>query len=76
MNGLAAEVLIFRTDIGSRSDFETINNVLHHEHRIKKWNIDHEDIDHVLRVESDEITAKEVIQLIKQLGYACEELPE
>jgi len=71
-----ADVLVFKTDIGSKTDFETINNVLHQERRIKKWNIDHEDIDHVLRIESGEITPTEVIQLIRTLGYACEELPE
>lgn len=70
------QVLIFKTDIRFKSDLNRVLPVFHAESRIKKWNIDTADIDNVLRIESLEMNATEVIQLINQSGYCCEELPD
>ncbi len=70
------EVLVFRTDIIGKSDSENLGEILKEDSRIKTWNIDQEDIDNVLRIESNEMTPADVIEMVTKLGYLCEELPE
>ena len=75
MQDVRTEVLVFRTDIVGKSDSENLKQILK-DSRIKNWNIDQEDIDNVLRVESNEMSPAEVIEMVTKLGYMCEELPE
>jgi len=70
------EVLVFRTDIIGKSDSENLGEILKEDSRIKTWNIDQEDIDKVLRIESNKMTPADVIEMVTKLGYMCEELPE
>ena len=70
------EVLVFKTDIIGRADSENLAQILTKDHRITNWNIDQDDIDNVLRIESSEMSPADVIDLVKKLGYKCEELPE
>ena len=76
MEDARTEVLVFRTDIVEKADRENIGQILRFDNRIKTWNIDHEDVDNVLRIESSEMSPEEVIDIVKSLGYKCEELPE
>lgn len=76
MEELKLEVLVFRTDIVEKSDSENLKQILNEDGRIKSWNIDQQDIDHVLRIESNEMSPAEVIAMVTKLGYVCEELPE
>lgn len=75
MEDVKTEVLVFRTDIVGKSDSENLKQILK-DSRIKNWNIDQQDIDHVLRIESNEMSPAEVIEMVTKLGYMCEELPE
>ena len=75
MEDVKTEVLVFRTDIVGKSDSENLKQILK-DSRIKNWNIDQQDIDHVLRIESSEMSPAEVIEIVTKLGYMCEELPE
>ena len=75
MEDVKTEVLVFRTDIVGKSDSENLKQILK-DNRIKNWNIDQQDIDHVLRIESNEMSPAEVIEMVTKLGYMCEELPE
>jgi len=70
------EVLVFRTDIIGKSDSENLGEILKEDSRIKTWNIDQQDIDKVLRIESNKMTPADVIEMVTKLGYMCEELPE
>ena len=76
MNDTKMEVLVFKTDIIAKADSENLAQTLTNDHRIKNWNIDQDDIDNVLRIESTEMSPTDVIELVKKLGYRCEELPE
>jgi len=67
-------LLIFETNIRLKKDVDIVARVIKTETRIKKWNIDQHDIDKVLRIESENLPATEVINLIKQAGYHCAEL--
>jgi hypothetical protein len=76
MEEVKMEVLIFKTDIVGKADTEILRQLLDADRRIKTWNIDQNDIDNVLRIESSDISPADVIKLVKNLGYMCEELPE
>jgi hypothetical protein len=43
---------------------------------LRKWNVDLDDCSRVLRVEARCLTPAEVIALLGQAGYACQELPD
>jgi short-subunit dehydrogenase len=73
---ISRSVLVFKTDISNTTDLKNVFSALHEEPRIKKWNIDIEDIDNVLRIESDELEPFEIIHLINCCGFYCEELPD
>ena len=76
MEDVKMEVLVFKTDIVGKADSENLGQILKEDRRIRNWNIDQNDIDNVLRIESSEMSPADVIQLVKSLGYMCEELPE
>ena len=76
MNDTKMEVLVFKTDIIAKVDRENLAQILTNDHRIRNWNIDQDDIDNVLRIESTEMCPTDVIELVKKLGYQCEELPD
>lgn len=71
-----SEVLVFKTNICEDRDVQKVARLLDHELKIKRWNIDRDDIDNVLRVESDQLDAETVIHLVQQTGFSCEELPD
>ena len=76
MNDIKMEVLVFKTDIVGKADSENVAQILKEDNRIRNWNIDQDDIDNVLRIESTEMSPTDVIELVKKIGYKCEELPE
>lgn len=75
-DSVISDVLVFKTSIHSENDIRKIAPVLNHDLRIRKWNVDHQDIDHILRVESEHTDPSYVIQLINKAGFVCEELPD
>ena len=70
------EILVFKTNIQLKEDIEKIVLTLNEDIRIKRWTVDREDCDKVLRVEASHMSPTDVIELIKKAGYACEELPD
>lgn len=73
---LHAEVLVFKTDIMTDSEVEIVKSILNAEKNIIRWSIDRDDIDNVLRIESDHLSPYVVIQRLHAAGFACEELPD
>jgi hypothetical protein len=71
-----SEVLIFKTNIRHTYEMDVVAAVLNNDPRIKKWSVDREDIDHVLRVESDQASVLEVKLVVNAAGFYCEELPD
>ena len=71
-----AEVLVFKTDIMTDSEVEIVRSILSAEESIIRWSIDRDDIDNVLRIESDQLSPYVVIQRLRAAGFACEELPD
>ena len=68
------DILIFKTNVINEHDVQKIAPVLDEDHRIEKWSIDLDDVDRVLRIESQQLQHSEVIAHISAVGYSCEEL--
>jgi len=68
------QILIFKTNIQTEFDKLRIKNVLDASHKVLKWTIDMDDIDRVLRVVSDSLTAEQIISVINYVGFECAEL--
>jgi hypothetical protein len=73
---LLSLVHVFKTNISTTQKVEEIASLLSGEYRILRWNIDLYDVDNVLRIESKELTSAEIIEMICQVGFECEELPD
>lgn len=69
-------VYVYRTDISSEYDLEAVDELLSQEQTIVGWNVDQEDVDKVLRVESTADNANELQQTLKEAGFFCEELQD
>jgi len=70
-----SHILVFKTDIRV-ADVEKLHAILGTLPGVRQWNVDCQDIDHVLRVESDDVTPVEIIRHLKDAGFFCEELPD
>ena len=70
------EILIFKTDIANRWHLNTAQKIFNTVQGILKWNVDVEDIDHVLRVEAQNIPPAHIEQVLSQAGYYCEEMKD
>jgi tRNA G26 N,N-dimethylase Trm1 len=68
------EVLILKTNIRYKKQVKEVAPLLNGSDGISRWNIDLEDIDKVLRIESNDMKITEVVQLIQEAGFHCEEL--
>ena len=75
-NQTISEIQVFKTNIQDTHDLEKVAAILNKEPRIKHWNVDRSDVDKVLRVQADELSSEDIIQLIAQAEFYCEELPD
>jgi hypothetical protein len=69
-------LFIFGTNLQTEKDKQVISKVLNANNEIERWNIDLEDIDSVLRVESQTLTAEQIIKIITEQDFKCSELSE
>lgn len=70
-------VLVFKTSVTSRAEAARITPLL--EHLLQsgsRWNFDLEDWENILRVEGNTCSPNEIIHLLNEAGYRCEELPD
>ncbi len=67
-------VLVFKTNVNSSLKVKRITPKLNSLFPNSKWNFDLEDCDRILRFESDHNVMKEIILLMKILGFECEAL--
>ena len=70
-----ANVLVFRTNINSLDRlYQMACLICKLQHNVSRWNVDMEDCDCVLRIETDLITETEVVSLVRQAGLNCDPL--
>jgi hypothetical protein len=67
-------VLVFKTNLSLAEHIDEITHPLNALQFVTKWNVDMDDCDKVLRIESEKNNPQEIIQLIVQTGFHCEEL--
>ena len=70
------DVSVFKTNLTSENDLRKIAVRFAPDSRIKRWNVDMQDIDRVLRIESQQVNAKEIINNLAEAGFSCEELTD
>jgi len=71
-----SDVLVFKTNISTKTQLEEVRPVLSTLQGIKSWSIDREDVDKVLRIESEHLLPQAIIRLLNDAGFECEELPD
>ena len=69
-------VFVYRTDIDSDYDLEGIDELLSSHETILRWNVDRDDVDKVLRIESTADNAEELLRTVAGAGFFCEELKD
>lgn len=69
-------ILVFKTNLQFKKDIRLLEPVLNQTVGILRWNVDREDIDKVLRIETNSLQPQEIINLVTRAGYVCEELPD
>jgi len=68
-------LLIFKTNIGTKRQLNALRPLLNNQMTIKRWTVDMEDIDKVLRIEAIEpLEERHIINLIRAKGLYCEVL--
>ncbi len=67
-------ILIFKTNIKTETDYCSVKKILNLNKNMNEWSIDREDVDCVLRIESETLTENEIIELIEAFGFSCREL--
>jgi hypothetical protein len=72
-NDILTEILVFKTNI-SAEDIKDVAAILSEEKNIRRWNIDLQDIDNVLRIECEHIHPLVVTNLLQAAGFLCDEL--
>lgn len=70
-------VLVFKTSVNENGEVEKLRPALNGMvSQNEKWNFDLEDCDNILRVESPEIKAEHIRELLSLNGFDCRELPD
>lgn len=70
------KVLVFKSNIETGIDVETVRQYLDAHPHIIRWNVDHHDVDNVLRIETTLLSPACIESLLVSNGYFCEELPD
>ena len=69
-------VLIFKTNVESEEQLQQAAELLDSNYSILKWNIDRDDIDNVLRIESRHSNTDDIMKVMVDAGFLCEELTD
>jgi hypothetical protein len=65
---------VFVTNVSHKGQAEVITTVLHNHFPGLSISFDLEDCDRVLRIEHDGVLSSEIIDLVRKLGFHCDEL--
>ena len=71
------EILVFKTNLESEDGIRAVSDVLDQHPGVIRWNIDHWDVDKVLRVETYSPSSPYLImEMIRSAGFVCDELTD
>jgi len=69
-----SNIQVFKTSVTSKKIIKKLAFYFNKMNVIAKWNFDLTDCDNILRIESTENVTTEVIELLREHGFICEEL--
>lgn len=67
-------VLILKSNIKTKRDVARVNQVFSQINSIKRWSVDLDDWEHVLKVESAIFSCDNIAVILERFGYQCSEL--
>jgi copper chaperone len=68
------EVLVFKTNLRFKKQINAVTPHINTLQGIARWNVDLDDTDKILRIESVDLSPRSVEATLQQAGYFCEEL--
>ena len=74
MENQIENVLVFATNIRTEKEKQIISKILDDHSGVNQWSLDQEDIDCVLRIESDTLSEKQIITLLGNQNFKCSAL--
>lgn len=69
-------IFVFKTSVRTEKEVKELRPLLDQFFRPSFWNFDLEDCDNILWAFSENTTTSEVIRLLQEKGFDCEELPD
>lgn len=67
-------ILVFATNIKTENDKLRIGKALDQSKAILQWDIDQEDLDCVLRIETNSLEPNQIIEILNFYQFECKEL--
>ena len=68
------DILVFKTNLENLELVNKAHPLIQNIHGIKRWNVDMQDCDNVLRIEAVEVSPRSIESILQNAGYYCEEL--
>lgn len=69
-------VEVFKTNVENETEAQAVSMVLMHMFPDTRINFDLDDVDKILRIQSDKIYKDFVMKTVNDIGFKCELLPE
>lgn len=70
------DILIFKTNLDNPLIVNRVQPVIQNIPGIRRWNVDIQDCDNVLRIEATKLSPRSVESILQNAGYYCEELQD
>lgn len=70
------QVHIFRTELHSDECISKLTEIMDGHPEISRWHLDLEDIDNVLKVETESLSEANILSLTEERKIICEVLPD
>ena len=68
------EILVFKTNLQSLRCINNAGAYLNAHPHILRWNVDLQDCDNILRIETEQLSGSDIESILTTAGYSCEEL--
>lgn len=68
------DILIFRTSITTEQEIEKIERLFAQHSQIHRWNVDFEDREKILRIESTGIMVTDIMNMLQKINICISEL--
>ena len=68
------EILVFKTNIRNQKQLSVIVPHMNSLQGVQRWNMDMQDRDKILRVQTMDVAPQTIEGVVRKAGYKCEEL--